>query len=109
MLTGEVSQAHLLDEQFLAAIVDVRRARHLGSHRSRTGEAVPVGGTAEAPVAGTTAVDGEGVSVSGSVARPWAAAPLGRNSGPFCPQAQSSMADAATASSRRGAGVLTRI
>ncbi|MDB5954487.1 MAG: hypothetical protein JWP60_1095 [Ramlibacter sp.] len=66
-----------------------------------------MGGTADALVAGTTAVDGE--SVSGNVARPCAAAPLGRNSGPFCAQAQSSTADAATASNQRRAGVLTRI
>jgi hypothetical protein len=81
----------------------------LRAHRSRTGEAVPVGGTEEALVAGDTAVEGEGVSVSGSVARPCAAAPLGRKSGPFWPQAESSTADAAAASIRRRAGVLTRI
>ncbi len=68
-----------------------------------------MGGTDDAVVAGTTAVDGEGVSAWGSVAWPCAAAPLGRNSGPFWPQAESSTADAAAASIRRRAGVLTRI
>jgi hypothetical protein len=78
------------------------------AHGLRIGEAVPVRGRAEAEVAGTTAVDG--VSVSGRVARPWAALPVGRNSGPFWPQAESRSAAAATTSSRRrGPVVLTRI
>ena len=61
---------------------------------------------------GTTAVPEPvrlvGFSVSGSVARPWAASPVGRNKGPFWPH-PASMPTTSAARASRGRAALTRI
>jgi hypothetical protein len=67
---------------------------------------VPVAGGAEAGLAGGVAVAGR--MVSGKVARPCAAGAVGRNNGPFWPQAASSATTLAARASRR-VRALTRI
>jgi hypothetical protein len=70
----------------------------------RIGEAVPVAGGADAGRAGGA----EGISVCGKVARPAAASPVGRYSGPLCPQPASAPTTLAARASR-AAWALTRI
>src|SRR5207244_2792567 len=110
VLARQVRQPDFFQEQCFAAIVQLRRAGQGGrAHGWRTGFAVPIGGSPEAAVVGTTAVPEpvEGASVSGSVARPAATSPVGRNRGPFWPQPASTTSN--PAASRRLRGALTRI
>jgi len=74
--------------------------QHGGGHWLGAGVAVPVEEGAEAGVVG--------VKVWGKVARPAAASPVGRNSGPFCPHPANAPV-AHRASTSRASGALTRI
>lgn len=107
MFACEFRKANVLHEQFLAPVFDEGRAGQGRGHGWRIGEAVPEGGMLEAARVGVTAVP-EGDSVSGRLARPAAASPLGSTNGPFWPQAASRAIRPAAIAARTG-GALTRI